>query len=88
MVLSPRSRLQVLLVGTAAAMCEIQIQMNVYQCKVLHARISSVGTSVGTSVGHLFTYTLYEQFRLKTEIHPHRNSTFTELNTKNNLEGK
>lgn len=80
MVLSPRSGPQVLLVGTAAAMCEIQIQMNVYQCKVLRARISSVG--------HLFTYTLYEQFRLKTDIHPYRNSTFTESNTINNLEGK
>lgn len=30
MVLSPRSVLPVLLVGTAAAMCEIQTQMNVY----------------------------------------------------------
>lgn len=80
MVLSPRSGLQVLLAGTAAAMCEIQIQVNIYQCKVLRACISSVG--------RLFTYTLSEQFRLKTEIHPHGNSTFTESNTKNNLEGK
>lgn len=80
MVLSPRSGLQVRLVGTEAAMCEIQIQINVYQCKALRVRISSVG--------RLFTYRLYEQFRLKTEIHPHRYSTFTESNTKNNLEGK